>query len=399
MSKCLADRSIDHVVLERGEIANSWRSERWDSLRLLTPNWCSRLPGYAYEGDDPDGYMDMPQLIEFIDGYAKTIDAPVHTGTQVTSLVRTEDGFVVTTNQGEWLAPSVVLASGANNLPKVPDLAGELPSAITQLTPHDYHKADQLEQGGVLVVGPSATGSQLAGEIHRSGRPVTLSVGEHVRAPRLYRGLDILRWMDLAGLHDEGYEEVEDLVRARRLPAFQLTGSDDRHDIDLNSLTSIGVQLRGKIAAVREGRALFSGSLRNVCALADLKLGRLLDTIDEWATENGMDGEVDPPTRFEPTRIGEDPPLEMDLTTGEIRTVIWCTGFQPDYSWLDIDLLDRKGLIRHDGGVVTEAPGLYLIGMPFLRKRKSSLIDGAGDDARALSAHLAAYLEGETSQP
>ena len=397
MSKCLADRAIDHVVLERGDVANSWRNERWDSLRLLTPNWLSRLPGYAYSGDDPDGYMNMPQVIEFIDGYADTIGAPVQTGTEVTKVARTDDGYRVTTNQGELEAPTVVLASGANNIPFVPDLAAEVPESITQLTPHDYRNPDLLDQGGVLVVGPSATGSQLAGEIQRSGRPVTLSVGEHVRALRVYRGIDILRWMDMAGLHDEGYDEVEDLLRARRLPAFQLTGSDDRADIDLNSLTSAGVQLRGRIAAIRDGRALFSGSLRNVCALADLKLGRLLDTFDEWATENGMDGRFDPPHRFEPTRIDSDPPLEMDLRTGEIRTIIWATGFRPDYSWLDLDLLDRKGMIRHEGGVVTEAPGLYLMGLPFLRKRKSSLIDGAGDDANALSSHLVSYLEGGTN--
>jgi len=393
MSKCLTDRSIDHVVLERGEVANSWRTERWDSLRLLTPNWLSRLPGYSYDGTDPDGYMDMPQLIEFIDGYAKTIAAPVHTNTQVVAVSRAANGFTVDTDQGEWEASAVVVASGANNVPAVPEFAAEIPDSITQLNPHGYHNPDQLGPGGVLVVGPSATGAQLAGEIQRSGRQVTLSVGEHVRAPRVYRGLDILHWMDLTGLHDEGYAEVEDLVRARRLPAFQLTGSDDRADIDLNSLMSCGVELRGRLAAVNEGRALFSGSLRNVCKLADLKLGRLLDSIDEWVTENGMDGDVDPPHRFERTRIDEDPPLDMDLTDGAIGTVIWATGFRPDYSWLDIDILDRKGLIRHDGGVVTEVPGMYLMGMPFLRKRKSSLIDGAGDDAEFLSSHLASYLE------
>jgi putative flavoprotein involved in K+ transport len=160
---------------------------------------------------------------------------------------------------------------------------------------------------------------------------------------------------------------------------------------------SCGVELRGRLAAVNEGRALFSGSLRNVCKLADLKLGRLLDSIDEWVTENGMDGDFEPPHRFERTRIDEDPPLDMDLTDGAIGTVIWATGFRPDYSWLDIDILDRKGLIRHDGGVVTDVPGMYLMGMPFLRKRKSSLIDGAGDDAAFLSSHLASYLqEGDT---
>jgi putative flavoprotein involved in K+ transport len=393
MSKCLSDRSIDHVVLERGEIANSWRTERWDSLRLLTPNWLTRLPGYAYQGNDADGYMNMPELIGYLDGYAATIAAPVRTNTEVSALDRVDGIYRIKTNQGEWEAQAVILATGANNVPSVPPLAADVPSAITQLTPHDYRNPDQLDQGGVLVVGASATGSQLAGEIHASGRPVTLSVGEHVRAPRIYRGLDVLQWMEISGMHHETYEEVEDLVRARRIPAFQLTGSDDRINIDLNSLIDSGISLRGRLAAVREGRALFSGSLRNVCALADLKLGRLLDTFDEWAVESGMDAEVDPPERYEPTRLLDDPPLELDLTSGEVKTIVWATGFRPDYSWLDLDVLDRKGMIRHDGGVVGDAPGMYLMGMPFLRKRKSSLIDGAGDDAGVLTSHLISYLE------
>jgi putative flavoprotein involved in K+ transport len=161
---------------------------------------------------------------------------------------------------------------------------------------------------------------------------------------------------------------------------------------DLNSLTDIGVKLIGRLAAINDGKAQFSGSLRNLCAMSDLKMNRLLNTIDEWATENGLDDEVDPPHRYEPTVVDASPPLSMDLGNGQIRTIIWATGFLPDYSYLDVPVLDRKGRIRHDGGVV-DAPGLYLMGIQFLRRRKSALIDGAGDDARDLSAHLAAYLD------
>ncbi len=245
----------------------------------------------------------------------------------------------------------------------------------------------------MLVVGASATGTQLADEIHRSGRPVTLSAGEHIRAPRVYRGKDIQWWMDKAGVLDERYDEVDDVTRARRVPSLQLTGSPERATLDLNALTARGVKLTGPLATIRDGKMLFSGSLGNQCALSDLKLGRLLDTIDQWATANGLDGEVEPPHRLEPTRVDDSPPLGLDLKSGEIRTIIWATGFRPDYSWLDIPVLDRKGFIRHDGGVVP-SPGMYLMGMPFLRRRKSALIDGAGDDARDLSAHLAAHLAG-----
>jgi putative flavoprotein involved in K+ transport len=395
MSRCLTERSIDHVVLERGEVANTWRTERWDSLRLLTPNWQSRLPGYAYQGDDPDGFMTMPEVIAFLDGYARTTSAPVQTNTVVTSVRPVGDdgdGYVVETDQGPWQARTVVLATGACNIPAVPHVAAAVPPAITRLTPFQYRQPGQLEEGGVLVVGASATGIQLADEIHRSGRPVTVAVGQHVRAPRVYRGMDIQWWMDAAGVLDERYDEVDDIVRARRVPSLQLAGSPDRVTIDLNALTALGVRLVGKLAGISDGRAQFSGSLRNQCAMADLKLGRLLDTIDEWATTEGLDREFEPPHRFAPTEVDAAPPLGLDLRSGEIQTIVWATGFRPDYSWLDLPVLDRKGLLRHDGGVV-EAPGLYLMGMPFLRRRKSSLIDGAAPDAADLTTHLASYLD------
>ena len=398
MSWCLAKRSIDHVVLERGEVANSWRTERWDSLRLLTPNWQSRLPGYGYQGDNPDGFRTMPETIAFIKRYAAVISAPVRTHTNVTSVRGSGDGYEVATNQGVWQCQTVVLASGACNIAQVPVVAEAVPPDITTLTPMQYHRPSQLADGGVLVVGASATGTQIADEIHRSGRPVTLAVGEHVRVPRVYRDKDIQWWMDAAGVLDERYDEVDDIVRARNVPSLQLAGSPERRTVDLNSLTRIGVKLIGRLAGINNGKAQFSGSLRNQCALADLKMNRLLGTIDEWATANGLDDEVSPPHRFEPTAVEASPPLGLDLTRGEIKTIVWATGFRPDYSWLDVPVFDRKGRVRHDGGIV-DAPGMYLMGIPFLRRRKSSLIDGAGDDARDLSAHLASYLSGRTSVP
>jgi putative flavoprotein involved in K+ transport len=391
MSWWLARRSIDHVVLERGEIANSWKTERWDSLTLLTPNWQSRLPGYGYRGDDPDGFRTMPETIGFIENYAALISAPVRTHTRISSVRSPLDGYEVVTDQGNWQCETVVLATGACNIPVVPSVSEAVPPEITSLTPMQYRKPDQLEEGGVLVIGASASGVQIADEIQRSGRPVTLAVGEHVRVPRVYRGKDIKWWMDASGILDQRYDEVDDIVRARNVPSLQLAGYADRRTIDLNSLTGIGVKLVGRLAGINEGKVQFSGSLRNVCALADLKMNRLLDTIDEWARENGREDEVAPRHRFETTAVEESPPLLLDLTRGRIKTIIWATGFRPDYSWLDVPVLDRKGHIRHDGGVV-DAPGMYLLGMPFLRRRKSSLIDGVGDDARDLSAHLASYL-------
>jgi putative flavoprotein involved in K+ transport len=394
MSRCLAERSIDHVVLERGEVAHSWRSERWDSLRLLTPNWQSRLPGFRYSGNDPDGYRTLAETIDFIADYAKAIAAPVHTHTTVTSLRSTDTGYLVRTDRGDWQSRTVVLASGACNIADIPAFAHLLPPAITNLTAQTYRNPDQLPAAGVLVVGASSSGTQIAHEVQRSGRPVTLSVGEHIRAPRVYRGRDLEWWMDAAGVLDERYDQIEDIRRARRVPSLQLAGTPDRSTLDLNALSAIGVKLVGRLAGITaDGKAQFAGSLRNMCALSDLKMGRLLDLLDEWARTSGLDGEVEPPQRLPPTRVEDFPPLGLDLARGEIRTVIWATGYRPDYSWLEVPVLDRKGMVVHDGGVVVSSPGMYLMGMQFLRRRKSALIDGAGDDARELSAHLASYLD------
>jgi putative flavoprotein involved in K+ transport len=399
MSSSLAARSIDHVVLERGQVAHTWRTERWESLRLLTPNWQSRLPGYSYSGDDPDGFMSMAEVIAFIDGYARHLSAPVHAETTVQSVHAIDDGYLVASDRGAWRCRAVVLATGACNLPNVPAVAAAVPPSITVLTPFEYRNPHELDDGGVLVVGASATGVQLADEIHRSGRPVTLAVGEHVRVPRVYRGMDILWWMNGSGLLDERYDEVDNLVRVRNLPSFQLVGTPDKTTLDLNALTAIGVRLVGKFAGINGGKAQFSGSLRNNCALADLKLGRLLDGIDRWASTTLLDDEFDAPHRFAPTALEESPLIGLDLARGEIRTIIWATGFRPDYSWLDVPVLDRKGRLQHDGGVVAGSPGLYAMGLPFLRRRKSSFIDGAADDARDLSEHLAGHLDSTVGTP
>jgi putative flavoprotein involved in K+ transport len=393
MSRCLSDRAIDHVVLERGEVANSWRRERWDSLRLLTPNWQSRLPGYAYQGSDPDGFMTMPEVIAFISGFAEASKAPVRTQTTVTAVRPVEEGYQVATNQGDLRCRTVVLASGACNVPSVPALQQAIPRTIRSVTPTTYRNPAELPEGGVLVVGASATGVQLADEIRRSGRRVILSVGEHVRMPRTYRGRDVLWWMDASGVWNQRYDEIDDLVRARKLPSPQLVGTPERSTLDLNTLSAAGVELVGRLAMVRDGKALFSGGLRNQFALADLKMERLLDTFDEWAASQPSSVDAGARERFEPTRVPVSARLELDLTRGEIGAIVWATGFQPDYSWLEVPVLDRKGHLRHDGGVV-DAPGLYAIGLPVLRRRKSSFIHGAEDDARDLAKHLAAYLEG-----
>ncbi|MDN5858372.1 MAG: NAD(P)-binding domain-containing protein [Pseudonocardia sp.] len=384
MSRCLAERSIDHVVLERGEVAHSWRTQRWDSLRLLTPNWMTRLPGHTYTGTDPHGYLGVPELVGLLADYAEP--APVLTGTTVTSVRPCGQGYRVGTDRGTWHALTVVVATGATAVPAGP--AVPLPPGITSVTCAGYRNPARLPEGGVLVVGASASGIQIAEELALSGRPVTLAVGEHVRMPRTYRGRDILWWMDAAGVLDERWDAIPDLARARNLPSMQLIGAP--RTLDLTALRKLGVTLVGRLAGVRDGSAQFAGSLANVTALADLKLGRLLDTIDAWADRAGVDAQ--PPQRFAPTGLPRTPALSARFGRGGIETVVWATGFRPDLSFLDAGVLDRKGRVVHDGGV-TAAPGLYVMGLPFLRRRRSTLIDGAAADARDLAEHLTDHLD------
>ncbi|HEY3604048.1 MAG TPA: NAD(P)-binding domain-containing protein, partial [Sporichthyaceae bacterium] len=378
-SRRLTERSIDHVVLERGDVAHSWRTQRWDSLRLLTPTWLTRLPGATCATGDPDGYLTAAQFADFLQDYAN--GAPIHGGTTVESVATSESGFEVHTDQGVWRTGAVVLSTGLT-APVLPGFAGALPPGITSVHAVDYRRPDQLPAGGVLVVGAAASGVQIAEELHRSGRPVTLAVGEHTRLPRRYRDRDILWWLDAAGVLDEGPDQIDDLLRARNLPSMQLIGAP--RTVDLNHLQSLGVRVVGRLAGMRDGRAQFAGSLANMCALADLKLGRLLDTIDTFA---GGTGE-----RAAPTEVPA-PVLDLDLRSGEFASVVWATGIAPDFSCLDAPTFDRRGRLVHDGGI-TRVPGLYVLGLPVLRRRRSSLIDGAAGDTEvvieALHQHLRA---------
>ncbi|MCB1661937.1 MAG: NAD(P)-binding domain-containing protein [Pseudomonadales bacterium] len=391
ISYYLSQRAIDHLILERGEVANSWRHERWDSLRLLTPNWQTRLPGHCYQGLKPDDYMTMPEIIDFIGQFAQQISAPIQCGTTVTAVHRVDQSYHVRTTQGDWVCSTLVIASGAFNIPVVPEFGRQLAGTITTITPHQYRNPAQLADGGVLVVGASATGLQLADEIQQSGRQVILAVGEHVRMPRYYRGRDILWWMETTGLSDQRYDEVDDITRARQVPSPQLAGSSEHRALDLNRLTSQGVQIVGRLSGIRDHTAQFAGSLPNVCKLADLKLGRLLSIIDQWIEAHGLGAKFGEPDRLEPTDVGGSPRLDLNLASGEIKTIIWATGFRPDYSWLKLPVLDRKGMLIHDGGIVN-APGMYILGLPFMRRRKSSFIHGVTDDAYDISQHLANYL-------
>ncbi len=387
MSHELTRAGVDHLIIERGRVGNSWRTERWDSLRLLTPNRMNGLHGQADSGSDPDGFMKVSDLVDQFDNYAARSNAPILPSTTVVSVDGMPGAYQIQTDQGQFTADSVVMANGACALPKIPGFASEIPPGILSVTPQSYKRPSQLPDGKILVVGASASGLQLAREIQQSGRQVVLAVGNHLRFPRRYRDADITTWMERLGTTTTPYTEVDDINRVRRTPSLTLVAGET---IDLNALQELGVEITGRLATIQQGRALFSGSLANHCAAADLKMNRLLGAIDQWVEAERQTELSTPPERYAPTQVPAAPRLSIDLAAEGFGAVLWATGYKPDFSWLKLPVFDRKGNLAHEGGVV--AGGLYAMGLPYLRQRKSTFIDGAADDARALANHLIAGL-------
>lgn len=387
MSYCLSRRGVDHVVLERGRIAERWLTERWDSLRLLTPNWMSRLPGWSYRGADPDGFMSAPQVVSHLTSYAQAFAAPIETATEVQALRRSGDGYLLDTSRGPWHAQAVVIATGHCGPPAIPEMARSLPADIRQLTPSSYRNPGLLPEGGVLVVGASASGVQLAEEIHRSGRPVSLAVGRHTRLPRRYRGRDIFAWLERSGVLDDSAEQMRNLRVARAQSSLQLVGRPAGQNIDLGALQRIGVRLLGRALGASDGAMHFAGDLADSMGAAQRTLERLLDRIDQVADSEGGPMDAWPP----PLPVPASAETWLDLRCERIRTVLWATGFTRDYRWLQVPVLDAQGEILHRGGI-TPAPGLYVLGLRFLRRRRSSFLGGVGADAAALAHHLHDHL-------
>ncbi len=288
MAHELAARGIDHVVLERGRVAERWRSERWDSLRLLTPNWCTRLPGWRYTGADPDGFMTMAQVVRYFEDYAASFTPPVLTGVTVRAVDFDGTRWRVTADGQYWSARAVVIATGHCDTPQVPAMARALPESVRQITPGRYRNPSALPEGGVLVVGASASGVQIAHELGAAGRAVTLAVGRHVRLPRCYRGRDIIWWLDRAGVLDERIDRVPDPEAARAQPSLQLVGDPACRPLDLAVLAAAGVRLNGRALGVDGARMHFAGDLAETPAAAERKLVRLRARIDRFIASRRM---------------------------------------------------------------------------------------------------------------
>ena len=387
-SRCLSDLGIEHVVLERGRVAQRWQTERWTSLHLLTPNWMTRLPGFAYQGKDPNGFMHKDEVARFLTDYSHRISAPVVPNTQVVSVRHQGERFQIHTNTGSWIARSVVVATGACDRPNVPSFARSIAPHIQQVTLDQYKCPQQIGPGGVLVVGASASGLQIASELQGSGRKVTLAAGQHTRIPRRYRGKDIMAWLDQSGLLSHPRDAKADADKCAAQHSFQLIGGPNAQSLDLMKFQSLGGTVTGRLAAAEETRIRFADTLPTDIARAEARQAKILNDIDGHIARAGLSAE--PAEKIVPVTL---PPsrLEMDLDQAGVTTIIWATGYRRDYAWLDIPVLSpRREILQWDG--LTPLAGLFTMGLPGMRRRNSSFIDGVGDDARFIAQQIALHL-------
>ncbi len=387
LSACLSRLGIDHILFERGTIAQRWKSTTWDSLTTLTPNWMNVLPHGPVVAGDADGFCSKHALVQYLEDYARINGAPVQAGTEVLSVRAGGPGYHLRTARGAWAARSLVIATGQCDRPALPAMARSAGSAC-KLHSSEYRRADDLPAGGVLVVGASSSGVQIADELCRSGRSVTLAVGKHTSVPRRYRGEDIFVWLARMGMLSQRWFEVPDLTAALRQPSLQLSGRIEDADVGLAALQSKGVRLTGRLIDIDGDTAIFADDLAVSVAAATEKRLRLLQSIDAFASSPD-----DAHTRQQALQAPQADKASGSIgLAGEgIRTIVWATGFCRSFPWLHLPVLTASGEIDQRDGV-TSAPGVYALGYRFLRKRDSNFIGGVGTDAIALSDHIAGFL-------
>src|SRR5215218_9623214 len=391
LSRLLTEARHDHVVLERGRVGERWRSERWDSLALLTPNWANRLPNDDAPGD-AHAYASRADFVATLERYARSFGAPVRERTTVTAVERTTSGLRVRTDRGDWHARNVVVASGDCAVPAVPWFAGSAPEPVAQLHASRYRAPASLAPGGVLVVGSGPSGHQIADELARAGRRVVLAVGRHARIVRRYRGRDIWAWLHALGDLSRAVDDLSPRARNRPRPALPLDGRRGGRTIDLGSLADAGVRIAGRLEGFAGGHALFGSGLRASIAEADERLGRLLAGIDDHIDSRCDARAFPPPEHVAPLHV-PPPPRALDLAGEGISTIVWATGYRRHFPWLRI-----REVIRDDGGILhdrgrTAVPGLFVLGMQWQSRMISHQIGGVGADAAFLAGRIAGSAE------
>ena len=391
MSYNLKQGNVDHLVFEKNRIGHAWRSERWDSFCLVTPNWQCRLPSFPYQGDDSHGFMEKDEIVKYVEDYANSFDAPVKEGVEVSRVRQSETAevFEISSSLGDCTADQVVIATGAYHRPNVPRAAERLPDRIMQLHSSEYRNPQSLPQGSVLIVGTGQSGCQIAEDLHFAGRQVHLSVGNAPRSPRLYRGKDVVAWLEEMGYYDLPIDEHPKKDTVRTKTNHYVTGRDGGREIDLRKLALEGMRLYGRFNDIRDGYLKFGNDLKENLDHADEVAESIKTSIDNYIKENQIDTPKETP--YVPVWEPSNPLLELGCGEAGITAIVWCTGFKPDFSWIEIPVFDGKGYPGHKRGV-TGVRGLYFLGLPWLYTWGSGRFSGIAQDAAHVADRIALNL-------
>lgn len=389
ISYCLKRKGLDHVVFEKNQIGHTWRSRRWDSFCLVTPNWQCQLPGFPYVGNDPQGFMGKDEIVKYIKRYATSFEPPVMEGVEVLKVQKQEDQnvFALTTSSGDYTADQVVIAIGNYHLPKIPRLAERLPETILQLHSSEYRNSQSLPDQAVLVVGTGQSGCQIAEDLHLAGKKVHLCVGGAPRSPRRYRGKDVVDWLDQMGYYDLSIDEHPQKETVRSKANHYVTGRDGGREIDLRQFALEGMQLHGRLKDIRGGKLEFQNDLKQNLDQADAVAESIKKTIDSYIEKNQIEAPIEPP--YQPVWKPTQAATSLDLEQENIGAIVWCTGYESDFRWIEIPVFDGKGYPGHKRGV-TDVWGFYFLGLPWLYTWGSGRFSGIARDAEYLADYIAA---------
>lgn len=387
MSYCLKQKGIDHLVFEKNRIGHAWRAKRWDSFCLVTPNWQCRLPGFTYTGHEPHGFMQKDAIVQYIEAYAASFAPPIKEGVEVLRLRKhpTQRGFELTTTIGDFTAEQVVIATGGYHLPKIPRVAERLPDSLVQLHSSEYKNPDSLPDKAVLVVGTGQSGCQIAEDLHLAGKTVHLCVGGAPRSPRVYRGQDVVDWLDRMGYYDLAIDEHPQKETVRVKANHYVTGRDGGREINLRQFAREGMKLHGRLKTIGHRTIEFWDDLKANLDQADAVAESIKRTIDAFIEKHQISAPIDPP--YIPVWEPQASRLTLDYQQAEIGAVVWCTGYQTDFRWIEISVFDGKGYPSHSRGV-TDISGLYFLGLPWLYTWGSGRFSGIARDATYLADYI-----------
>jgi putative flavoprotein involved in K+ transport len=387
ISYCLRERGIDHQIFEQHRIAHSWRSKRWDSFCLVTPNWQCTLPGYPYTGDDTHGFMPKDEIVQYVEDYARSFNAPVQEGVEVSKVSQQNDAYEVITSMGAFTADQIVVATGGYHQPQIPRISERLPEAILQIHSSEYKNPHSLPDRAVLVVGTGQSGCQIAEDLHLNGKQVHLCVGGAPRSPRTYRGKDVVDWLDQMGYYDLPIHEHPQQEKVRSKTNHYVTGRDGGREIDLRQFALEGMQLHGKLKHIQDGQLEFHADLKHNLDQADGVAASIKRSIDGFIAKENIQAPLDPD--YQPAWQPGQTPLTLDYQQADIGTVIWCTGYRSDFSWVEVPVFDGRGYPGHQRGI-TPISGLYFLGLPWLYTWGSGRFSGIARDAIYIADCIAA---------